>query len=179
MIFEPLFSGGTFVSAGVGTFVSAGAHLLLLLGTIKVFIKRKILSIETVPSAYRHTSTHTLESAHTGILAVQSLIYTQLKTYCWGSWVPLLLRKLSASFPHRFVTAPVPVATCGTLCVRWLWGRTSFLAWPCPPCVTSRSGCWGRSASVTCPKWVSWLIVEDHVLVGLRFGFIRVGFSGF
>ena len=47
MFFEPLLSGGTFVSAGVGTFVSAGvgsfvsagAQLLLLLVTIKVFIK--------------------------------------------------------------------------------------------------------------------------------------------
>ena len=72
MIFEQLLSGGTFVfagvgtfvSAGVGTFVTAGAQLLLLLITIKVFIKCKILSIETVLSAYRHTSTHTGISTH-------------------------------------------------------------------------------------------------------------------
>ena len=122
---------------------------------------------------------HTLASAHTSILTMQSLIYTQLKTYCWGSWLLLLLRKPSASFPHCCVTAPVPVATCGTLCVRWSWGRTSFLAWPCPPCATSRSGCWGRSARVTCPKWVSWLTAKDYALIGLSFGFIRVRLADF
>ena len=121
-------------------------------------------------STQAHTHIGICTHRHTGYT---KLNLTQLKTYCCQ------LRKLSASFLHHRVTAPVPVATCGTLCVRWSWGRTSFLAWPCPPCATSRSGCWGHSASVTCPKWVSWLTAEDHVLIGLWFGFIRVRLADF
>ena len=49
---------------------------------IKVFIKCKILSVETILSAYTHTHTHTYTHLHTqapahmSILTIQSLIHT-------------------------------------------------------------------------------------------------------
>ena len=44
---------------------------------IKVFIKRKILSIQTILRARARTHTHT--HTHTSILTIRSLIYTHLK----------------------------------------------------------------------------------------------------
>ena len=44
---------------------------------IKVFVKRKILSLETIVTA--HTRTHTKAPAHTSILTIQTK-YAQLKT---------------------------------------------------------------------------------------------------
>ena len=49
---------------------------LAALMIIKVFIKLKIMSVETILSAY----THTQASVYTSMLTMQSLIYTQLKT---------------------------------------------------------------------------------------------------
>ena len=43
---------------------------------IEVFLKREILSIETVLHVDTHTGTHT----HTSMLTTQNLIYAQLKT---------------------------------------------------------------------------------------------------
>ena len=46
---------------------------------ITVFIKRKILSVETIISAYTHTNTHVVASTH-GHTDYTNLINTQLKT---------------------------------------------------------------------------------------------------
>ena len=47
---------------------------------IKAFIKRKLLSTETIHSTCTHTHTHTPAPAHMSIPTTQNLIYTQLKT---------------------------------------------------------------------------------------------------
>ena len=52
---------------------------------IKVFIKHKILSVETILSAYTHTHIYTQAPVLASILTVQNLLtyYTQLREPVW------------------------------------------------------------------------------------------------
>ena len=76
----PPFLPGVFnhVSGALTTELSTLPYIIIIITTIivliiiKVFLKRKILPLETLLSAYTRTHTQTEAPAHTSILTIQS-----------------------------------------------------------------------------------------------------------